>query len=80
MNTGTMSKRINPRPWHVGEDDVGRPMLQWETNATNVAEEFADEQDDPLAQTYNFLQRLELPDLALENEDDGNHDPYDSDG
>jgi hypothetical protein len=55
-------------------------MLQWETNATNVAEEFADEQDDPLAQTYNFLQRLELPDLALENEDDGNHDPYDSDG
>jgi len=64
--------------WHVGEDDVGRPVLQWDADTQNLREA-GQESDDPLANTFNFLKRLELPDLGLERDvDDKRHDPYDS--
>jgi hypothetical protein len=80
MATGTMKNQQNPRIWHVGEDDVGRPVLLWDADASGNAEATCDEHD-PLAQTFNFLNRLDVPNLQLEGEpNDDSRDPYDSDG
>lgn len=67
------------KSWHVGEDGTGRTVLIWDTDPRPLKEK-PEEDRDPLAQTYNFLQALDVPDLAIENEDedDGSRDPYDS--
>ena len=68
------------KSWHVGEDGKGRTVLVWDTDSRSANEILEDDRD-PLAQTYNFLKALEVPDLAIEDEkpDDGSRDPYDSD-
>ena len=63
------------KEWVVSKDDVGRSVLQWKVDPDATA----NERTDPLAQTYNFLRRLELPELVLEGEvDDDEHNPYNS--
>lgn len=63
------------KEWVVTKDDVGRAVLQWQVDPECTAEE----RTDPLAQTYNFLRRLDLPDLGLEGEiDEDDHNPYNS--
>ena len=75
-----MKIQQKPRLWHVGEDDVGRPVLLWDAESNGKGEATCDEHD-PLAQTFNFLKRLDVPNLQLENEpNDSSGDPYDSDG
>lgn len=75
-----MKNQQKPRIWHVGEDDVGRPVLLWDADASDNAEATCDEHD-PLAQTFNFLKRLDVPNLELKSEqNDSSRDPYDSDG
>lgn len=72
-----MKQNTKKKEWVVSQDDVGRATLQWIVDPEKTAE--IQEDTDPLAQTYNFLRRLELPDLRLEGEDteEGN-DPYNS--
>jgi hypothetical protein len=45
----------------VAQDDVGRPVLEWRVDprATSRAD------SDPNARTYDFLKRLEVPDLEI---------------
>ena len=75
MMTGTMKNQQKSRIWHVGADDVGRPVLLWDRDSGDNAEH------DPLAKTFNFLKLLDVPDLELERDvDDGSRDPYDTDG
>lgn len=63
-----MKKKTN---WAVGTDEVGRSILKWSVGH----EEGTVESVDPLAQTYNFLKRLDVAGLTLE--DDGQADEYD---
>ena len=67
------------KSWRVGEDGKGRTMLVWDTDPQRAEDKPGDDRD-PLAQTYNFLQALDVPELAIENEedDDGSRNPYDS--
>ncbi len=66
------------KSWHVGEDGKGRTMLVWDTDSRR-AEDTPEDDRDPLAQTYNFLKALDVPELTIENEeDDGSRNPYDS--
>ena len=75
MTARTMKKPMKIKDWRIGTDDVGRPVLLWNPNSRDPAE---DEQD-PLAQTFDFLQRLDVPELALAaDNDDSNRDPYDN--
>ena len=74
-----MERRKTPRKdWVVGRDDIGHSVLEWKIdNLRAVGLEC-----DPCARTYDFLQRLEVADLELE--DDGKSsrqkglNPYDS--
>jgi hypothetical protein len=66
MATGMMKDQQKPRLWHVGEDDVGRPVLLWDAESIDNGETTCDEHD-PLAQTFNFLNRLDVPNLQLES-------------
>lgn len=60
-----MERRKEPRKdWVIGTDEVGRAVLEWK-----VDEYTAKRLDsDPLARTYDFLKRLEAPDLELLDE------------
>ena len=62
-----MKDQQKPRLWHVGEDAVGRLVLLWEAESNDNGETTCDEHD-PLAQTFNFLKRLDVPNLQLESE------------
>lgn len=65
------------KEWIVSKDDVGRSTLKWNVDAVETAE--VQEDTDPLAKTYNFLRRLELPALSLESEyREEDCDPYNS--
>ncbi len=75
-----MTDKKKPKLWHVGEDDVGRPMLKWDAGSSKAAADIPDDED-PLAQTFNYLKRLDVSNLELEHDaDEGSRDPYDSDG
>ncbi|HEY8555677.1 MAG TPA: hypothetical protein VIL43_14210 [Burkholderiales bacterium] len=60
-----MERRKTPRhDWVVGRDDVGRAVLEW-----HVDHRFTERlSNDPLDRTYDFLERLEVPGLALEDD------------
>lgn len=60
-----MERRKLPRKdWTVGKDDVGQAMLQWTLDSRVTKRREAD----PCARTFDFLERLESPSLALEDE------------
>jgi len=60
--------------WKIGTDDVGQRVLRWDVGRDSMDREDAD----PLAQTYNFLKRLELAGLSLADESapPEEYDPY----
>jgi hypothetical protein len=60
-----MDRRKTPRKdWVISKDDVGRSVLEWKVDPMRVKRM----EQDPCARTYDFLKRLESPDLALEEE------------
>ena len=74
-----MERRKTPRKdWVIGKDDVGRAVLEWKVDYRATKRQ----ESDPLARTYDFLKRLDVPDLELQ--DDGSkartegRNPYDS--
>jgi hypothetical protein len=74
-----MERRKSPRKeWVVGKDDIGHAVLEWKVDYRTTKRQEAD----PLARTYDFLKRLEVPELTLEDDlkkptADG-HNPYDT--
>ena len=63
------------KDWVVGRDDVGHTVLEWKVDYRATKRQDAD----PLAKTYDFLKRLDVPDLAIENEDSkSGRNPYDT--
>ncbi len=52
------------KDWVVGQDDTGRAVLEWKLDAPRRRDDAAD----PSERTYDFLKRLELPGLELEEE------------
>jgi hypothetical protein len=57
-----MERRKSPRKnWVIGKDDVGRAVLEWKVDEYAARRQ----ESDPLAQTYDFLKRLDAPDLEL---------------
>jgi hypothetical protein len=65
------------RNWIIGRDDTGRPILEWKVDYRDTERV----ESDPLARTYDFLKRLESPDLTLEDDDERSatgRNPYDS--
>ncbi len=76
-----MERRKSTRKeWAIGSDDLGRSVLEWKLEYESIRRL----EDDPLAQTYDLLQKLETRDLALEDEQPtrsaggGGHNPYDT--
>ena len=60
-----MERRKTPRKdWVISKDDVGRAVLEWKVDPMRAKRMEAD----PCARTYDFLQRLNSADLALEEE------------
>ena len=60
-----MDRRKTPRKdWVISKDDVGRSVLEWKVDPMRAKRMEAD----PCARTYDFLKRLDSPDLALEEE------------
>jgi hypothetical protein len=63
VGTATMERRKTPRKdWVVGKDEIGRSVLEWKVDSLRLRRT----ESDPCARTYNFLNRLDAPDLALE--------------
>ena len=60
-----MERRKTPRKdWVISKDDVGRSILEWKLDPMRAKRM----ESDPCARTYDFLKRLEAPDLTLEEE------------
>jgi hypothetical protein len=60
-----MDRRKTPRKdWVISKDDVGRSILEWKLDPMRAKRM----EQDPSARTYDFLKRLDAPDLALEEE------------
>jgi hypothetical protein len=74
-----MERRKTPRKdWVIGRDDVGRSVLEWKVDSRTAKRQ----ESDPLARTYDFLKRLDVPDLEIQDDDrkvkvEGRN-PYDS--
>ena len=59
-------RRKEPRKnWVITKDDVGRSVLEWQPDPIRAKRM----ESDPNARTYDFLNRLDHPELAIE--DDG---------
>jgi len=76
-SSGMIERRKTARKaWGIKRE--GGAVLEWKVEHRRADERDA---DDPLARTYNFLQKLSVPGLALEDESplrrDG-LDPYDN--
>ena len=75
-----VERRKTPRKdWVLGQDDRGHSVLEWKVDHRHTERQ----ESDPSARTYNFLQKLSVPDLELEDGRkrhlrDGRN-PYDSD-
>ena len=60
-----MERRKTPRKdWVIGKDEVGRAVLEWQVDGYRAARQ----ESDPCARTYDFLERLETPELTLEDD------------
>ena len=60
-----MERRKTPRKdWVISKDEVGRSVLEWKVDPMRAKRMEAD----PSERTYDFLKRLDSPDLALEEE------------
>jgi hypothetical protein len=80
-----MDRRKTPRKdWVISKDDVGRSVLEWKVDPMRAKRM----EQDPCARTYDFLQRLDAPDLELEDDvggatasprDFNPYNPYDHD-
>ena len=58
----TMERRKTPRKeWVISKDDVGRSVLEWKMDPMRAKRMEAD----PCARTYDFLNRLDHPELAI---------------
>jgi hypothetical protein len=72
-----IERRKKPRKTWAIKQDRGA-VLEWKVDPRQSK---APESDDPLARTYNLLQKLSVPGMALEDETplrrDG-RDPYDN--
>ena len=75
-----MDRRKTPRKdWVISKDDVGRSVLEWKLDPMRAKRM----EEDPCARTYDFLKRLESPELTLEEEPqkkprpEGGFNPYD---
>ena len=73
-----IERRKMPRKAWAIKREGGAAVLEWKVDHRRSSEH---EADDPLARTYNFLQKLSVPGLTLEDEAplhrDG-LDPYDN--
>ena len=65
LSLAAMERRKKPRKdWVVGQDEVGRSVLEWKVDPMRAKRM----EEDPCARTYDFLKRLEHPELAIEEE------------
>ena len=71
-----IERRKTPRKdWVVGRDEIGHSVLEWKVDYRATKRQATD----PNAKTFDFLERLEVPDLALEGEPPSvGHNPYDT--
>jgi hypothetical protein len=74
-----MERRKTPRKdWVIGKDDTGRSVLEWKVDYRCTKRQEAD----PNARTYDFLNRLEVPTLELQEDwgkpNGSGRNPYDS--
>jgi hypothetical protein len=61
-----MERRKKPRKdWAIAKDDRGRSVLEWKVDYRHTKRR----ESDPCARTYDFLEKLTVPDLSIE--DDG---------
>jgi hypothetical protein len=57
-----MERRKTPRKdWVLGTDEVGRSVLEWKVDPFRAKRM----EQDPCARTYDFLNRLDHPELAI---------------
>jgi hypothetical protein len=70
-------RRKTPRKnWVISKDEVGRSVLEWQPDPIRAKRMEAD----PSARTYDFLNRLDHPELEIEDERkkrSGAFNPYD---
>jgi hypothetical protein len=60
-----MERRKTPRKdWVLGKDEVGRSVLEWKVDPFRAKRM----EEDPCARTYDFLDRLDHPELAIEED------------
>jgi hypothetical protein len=60
-----MERRKTPRKdWVLGKDETGRSVLEWKVDPFRAKRM----EEDPCARTYDFLDRLSHPDLAIEDD------------
>ena len=60
-----MERRKTPRKdWVLGKDEVGRSVLEWKLDPIRAKRSEAD----PCARTYDFLNRLDHPELQIAEE------------
>jgi hypothetical protein len=57
-------RKTPKKDWVITKDDVGRSVLKWQVNPLHTKRV----EDDPCACTHDLLNRLDSPDLALEEE------------
>ena len=60
-----MERRKAPRKdWVLGTDEVGRSVLEWKVDPFHAKRM----EQDPCERTYDFLKRLDHPELAIQEE------------
>lgn len=60
-----IERRKTPRKnWVIGKDEVGRSVLEWKPDPIRAKRM----ESDPSARTYDFLNRLDHPELAIEED------------
>ena len=65
LSLAAMERRKKPRKdWVLGQDEVGRSVLEWKVDPMRAKRM----EEDPCARTYDFLKRLEHPELAIEED------------
>jgi hypothetical protein len=69
-------RRKKPRKdWVVGDDGTGKSVLEWKVDYRDLRRQ----ESDPCARTYDFLKRLDVPNLELEDDSEVTRrglDPY----